>query len=110
MVSYAVLVLIYTPTTCMLSEFSFVTGGFVRADFMSTVNIPTVVIILPLFDVVSNVKVLGGITTKEAMLVVLCMKVGMPCAAVFLLAFFDGVSEACRRTTTVSKYPPVHAF
>ena len=106
LVSCAAIVLIAAPASYALSRFRFSGSGFIQNMFAAALGIPVIMIIMPLFGMVSALR----LTTNRWVLMFLYTAMNVPFGVFFLLAFFRNLSFTYEEAAAIDGCSPVGTF
>ena len=106
LVSCAAIVLIAAPASYALSRFRFSGSGFIQNMFAAALGIPVIMIIMPLFGMVSALR----LTNNRWVLMFLCTAMNVPFGVFFLLAFFRNLSFTYEEAAAIDGCSPVGTF
>ena len=109
-VSATLLVLVCAPAAYVLSRFKFFMNRTIQNGFVAAMGIPVVMIILPLFGLVSQLQLLKQDITVRLLMVFLYVGINVPYTAVFLLAFFTNISRSYEEAAAIDGCTPMSAF
>lgn len=109
-VSTALLVLVCAPAAYVLSRFKFFMNRTIQSGFVAAMGIPVVMIILPLFGLVSQLQLLKQDITVRLLMVFLYVGINVPYTVIFLMAFFTNISRSYEEAAAIDGCPPMGAF
>ncbi|GHU74375.1 sugar ABC transporter permease [Clostridia bacterium] len=109
-VSTVLLILIAAPAAYVLSRFKFFLNRPIQSGFVTAMGIPVVMVILPLFSVVTQLQMLRQDITVRILMVFLYVGINIPYTAIFLLAFFSGLSRSYEEAAAIDGCPPMRTF
>lgn len=98
--------LIAAPAAYVLSRYTFLGSKTIKSGFIVAMSIPSIMIILPLFNLASRL----GITGMRPTLIVLYICMNVPFATTFLLNFFGTLSRTYEEAAAIDGCPPVKTF
>lgn len=104
-VSCVLIILISAPAAYVLSRFTFLGNKPIKTGFVMAMSVPAIMIIMPLFSVVTALKVPGRVT-----LLVLYVCMNVPFTTTFLLNFFGTLSRTYEEAAAVDGCPPMQTF
>lgn len=109
-VSTVLLVLIASPAAYVLSRFRFFLNRPIQSGFVAAMGIPVVMIILPLFSIVTQLQLLKQDITVRLLMVFLYVGINIPYTVVFLLSFFSNLSRSYEEAAAIDGCPPMSTF
>ena len=109
-VSATLLVLVCAPAAYVLSRFKFFMNRTIQNGFVAAMGIPVVMIILPLFGLVSQLQLLKQDITVRLLMVFLYVGINVPYTVIFLLAFFTNISRSYEEAAAIDGCTPMSAF
>ena len=109
-VSATLLVLVCAPAAYVLSRFKFFMNRTIQNGFVAAMGIPVVMIILPLFGLVSQLQLLKQDITVRLLMVFLYVGINVPYTVIFLLAFFTNISRSYEEAAAIDGCSPMSAF
>lgn len=104
-VSCVAIILISAPAAYVLSRYTFLGNKTFKTGLVIAMSIPTIMIILPLFNLTSQLHVNGRLT-----LFVLYICMNIPFTVTFLLNFFGTLSKTYEEAAAVDGCPPMKTF
>jgi len=105
-VSCVAIVLIAAPAAYALSRFRFPGCTLLQNMFASALGIPVIMIIMPLFGLVSRMH----LTNNRVLLIFLYTAMNVPFAVFFLLGFFKNLSFTYEEAAAIDGCSPVATF
>ena len=87
-ISCVALILICAPAAYVLARFTFIGNKLIQTSFVSAMGLPVIMIILPLFGLISASGMLNDIISNKIILVLLYIGINVPYTTIFLLTFF----------------------
>ena len=99
-------IVISAPAAYALSRFYFRANTFLQKMFVAGMSIPSIMIIMPLFSIVSSLK----LTNSRVMLIFLYTCMCVPFTVFFLFTFFKNLSTSFEEAAEVDGCSPVGAF
>ncbi|MDR2019775.1 MAG: carbohydrate ABC transporter permease [Treponema sp.] len=105
-VSCTAIVLIAAPAAYALSRFRFPGCGLIQNMFAAALGIPAIMIIMPLFGMVSMMR----LTNNRLVLMFLYTAMNVPFAVFYLLAFFRNLSFTYEEAAAIDGCSPVGTF
>lgn len=108
--SGVLLILISAPAAYVLSRFRFALNKSIQSGFVAAMGVPIVMIILPLFSVVSNLNLLNQDSSIRFLMIFLYVGINVPYTTIFLLSFFANLSRSYEEAAAIDGCPPMRAF
>lgn len=105
-VSCSAIVIIAAPAAYVLSRFKFRGNTFIQNMFAAALGIPVIMIIMPLFGLVSQLR----LTNNRWLLIFLYVAMNVPFAIFFLLAFFKNLSFTYEEAASIDGCSPMRTF
>jgi N-acetylglucosamine transport system permease protein len=105
-VSCTAIILISAPAAYVLSRYSFPGRGLIQSMFAAALGIPVIMIIMPLFGIVSMMR----LTNNRWVLMFLYTAMNVPFGIFFLLAFFKNLSFTYEEAAAIDGCSPVGTF
>ncbi len=105
-VSCTLIVVIAAPAAYVLSRFQFRLNGLFQSFFAMALGIPVIMVIMPLFSVVSFLD----LTNSRGLMIFLYTGMGVPFTIVFLLAFFKNLSFTFEEAAAIDGSTPMNTF
>ena len=96
-------IIIAAPAAYVLARFDFRLNKTLQAMFVSALGIPQIMIILPLFALVTRV----GLTNSRAVLITLYMCINVPFTLFFLIAFFQTIPSTYEDAAAIDGCTPM---
>jgi N-acetylglucosamine transport system permease protein len=106
LVSCASIIFIAAPAAYALSRFRFPGSGLIQNMFAAALGIPVIMIIMPLFGLVSALR----LTNNRWMLMFLYTAMNVPFSIFYLSAFFRNLSFTYEEAAAIDGCPPVKTF
>jgi N-acetylglucosamine transport system permease protein len=106
MVSCTAIIFIAAPAAYALSRFRFPGSGLIQNMFAVALGIPVIMIIMPLFGLVSSLR----LTNSRGMLMFLYTAMNVPFSVFYLLAFFRNLSFTYEEAAAIDGCPPIRTF
>ena len=94
------------PAAYCLTRFKFRFSGLIKKSIVTALGIPGIMIVMPLFSIVSTLK-LGG---THLTLIFIYTATSVPYTTFFLMAFFQGISEAYEEAAAIDGCGPIQCF
>jgi len=98
--------LIAAPCAYALARFSFKGNQIIQNMFVSTMGIPAIMIILPLFALFTSLR----LTNSRWMLIILYICINVPFTVFFLMAFFRNLSPSFEEAAAIDGCGPIKTF
>ncbi|MDY4466721.1 MAG: carbohydrate ABC transporter permease [Candidatus Treponema excrementipullorum] len=105
-VSCSAIVVIAAPAAYVLSRFKFRGNILIQNMFAAALGIPVIMIIMPLFGLVSQLR----LTNNRWLLIFLYVTMNVPFAIFFLLAFFKNLSFTYEEAASIDGCSPMRTF
>lgn len=109
-ISCVALLLICAPAAYVLSRFTFLGNKVIQTSFVSAMGTPVIMVILPLFGIISAMGVLNNVFANKVVLVLLYIGINVPYTTVFLLTFFSNLSKTYEEAAAIDGCPPMKTF
>lgn len=109
-VSTVLLILIAAPASYVLSRFQFFLNRPIQSGFVAAMGVPVVMIILPLFGVVTQLQLLKQDFTVRLLMVFLYIGINIPYTVIFLLSFFQSLSRSYEEAAAIDGCSPMRTF
>lgn len=109
-ISTVLLILVAAPAAYVLSRFKFFMNRPIQSSFVAAMGVPMVMIILPLFGVVSQMQLLKQDWTVRVLMVFLYIGINVPYTTIFLLSFFTNLSRSYEEAAAIDGCPPMSTF
>lgn len=105
-ISCSAIILIASPAAYVLSRFKFKGNAISQNLFASALGIPAIMIIMPLFSIVSYLK----LTNNRWMLMFLYIAMNVPFTLFFLLSFFKTLSSTYEEAAYIDGCSPMMTY
>ena len=105
-ISATLLILVSAPAAYALSRFKF----FLNKPIQSSFGVPMVMIILPLFGVVSQMQLLKQDWTVRILMIFLYVGINIPYTTIFLLTFFSNLSASYEEAAAIDGCSQISIF
>lgn len=105
-ISIVTIILIASPAAYVLSRFKFRGNTLAQNMFASALGIPAIMIIMPLFSIVSQLK----LTNNRWMLMFLYISMNVPFTIFYLLAFFKTLSTTYEEAAYIDGCSPMMTY
>lgn len=109
-VSSVLLILVAAPAAYVLSRFKFFLNRPIQSGFVAAMGVPVVMIILPLFSIVTQMQLLKQDATIRILMVFLYVGINVPYTTIFLLSFFSNLSRSYEEAAAIDGCPPMRTF
>ncbi|MGO5053123.1 carbohydrate ABC transporter permease [Lachnospiraceae bacterium LCP25S3_G4] len=109
-VSCVALILVCAPAAYVLSRFDFIANKVIQTSFVSAMGTPVIMVILPLFGIVSAMGILNNISMNRVVLILLYIGINVPYTTVFLLTFFSNLSRTYEEAAAIDGCSPMKTF
>ena len=109
-ISCVALILICAPAAYVLARFTFIGNKLIQTSFVSAMGLPVIMIILPLFGLISASGMLNDVISNKVILVLLYIGINIPYTTVFLLTFFENISRTYEEAAAIDGCPPMKTF
>ena len=109
-ISCVALILICAPAAYVLARFTFIGNKLIQTSFVSAMGLPVIMIILPLFGLISSSGMLNDIISNKIILVLLYIGINIPYTTIFLLTFFANISRTYEEAAAIDGCPPMKTF
>ena len=100
-VSCLLLIVICAPAAYVLARYTFVGNKLIQTGFASAMGIPVIMIILPLFGIISQMGVLQSVASNKIVLVFLYIGINVPYTTIFLTTFFANISKTYEEAAAI---------
>lgn len=109
-ISCILLILVSAPAAYVLSRFTFLGNKLIQTSFVSSMGVPVVMIILPLFGMVANWDILNNVIANKAVLIFLYVGINIPYTTIFLMTFFGNLSKTFEEAAAIDGASPIKTF
>lgn len=109
-ISCVCLILICAPAAYVLARYTFIGNKLIQTGFASAMGIPVIMIILPLFGIISKMGVLQDVMANKVVLVLLYIGINVPYTTIFLTTFFANLSRTYEEAAAIDGCPPMKTF
>ena len=110
MISTGLLIIVCAPAAYALSRFKFFLNRPIQSGFVAAMGVPMVMIILPLFGVISQLQLLKQDWTVRALMIFLYVGINVPYTTIFLLTFFSNLSASYEEAAAIDGCSPIKIF
>lgn len=110
LISTALLIVICAPAAYSLSRFKFFLNRPIQSSFVAAMGVPMVMIILPLFGVVSQLQILKQDWSVRLLMIFLYVGINIPYTTIFLLTFFSNLSTSYEEAASIDGSSPIGIF
>lgn len=109
-ISSVLLILVAAPAAYALSRFKFFANKTIQSGFVAAMGVPVVMIILPLFGIVSSLNLLNQDISIRLLMMFLYVGINIPYSVIFLLTFFSNLSRSYEEAAAIDGSSPVGTF
>ena len=109
-ISSVLLIVICAPASYVLSRFKFFLNRPIQNGFVAAMGVPVVMIILPLFGIVTWMNLLKQDLTVRLLMIFLYVGINIPYTVIFLLTFFTNLSRSYEEAASIDGCPPQKTF
>ena len=109
-ISCVALIVICAPAAYVLSRFTFLGNKVIQTSFVSAMGTPVIMVILPLFGIISALGILNNVFANKIVLILLYIGINVPYTTVFLLTFFSNLSKTYEEAAAIDGCPPMKTF
>lgn len=106
LVSCTLIIVVAAPAAYVLSRFVFKFNMFLQNMFAIALGIPVIMIIMPLFSVVTSLN----INNNRVLIIFLYVAMNVPFSIFFMLSFFKGLSFTFEEAAAIDGCSPVSTF
>lgn len=100
------IICVAAPASYAMSRFEFMGNKLLQSLFIAGLGIPSIMIIMPLFSIVSSLN----LSNSRAVLIVLYLGVVLPFTTYYLLTFFKNLSHEFEEAAAIDGCGPVKTF
>ncbi len=108
--SSILLIVFAAPAAYALSRFKFFLNRPIQNGFVAAMGVPIVMIILPLFSVVTQLNMLQQDITVRLLMIILYVGINIPYTTIFLLTFFSNLSSSYEEAAALDGCSPIGTF
>lgn len=105
-VSCTLIVVVAAPAAYVLSRFKFRGNGLIQNMIASALGIPVILIILPLFSIITSLHM----TNNRFTIIFLYIAMNVPFSVFFLLTFFKNLSFTFEEAAAIDGCSPIKTF
>lgn len=105
-ISCTIIILVAAPAAYVLSRFKFRGNMFMQNMFATALGIPVIMIIMPLFSVISRM----GLTNTRGLIIFLYIAMNVPFTIFFMLSFFQNLSFTFEEAAAIDGCTPMQTF
>lgn len=98
------------PAAYVLSRFDFIANKFIQTSFVSAMGVPAIMVVLPLFSIISGMGILNNVAAGRTVLIILYVEINVPYTTIFLLTFFSNISRTYEEAAAIDGCPPMRTF
>jgi len=109
-ISCALLILIAAPCAYVLARFTFLGKKAIQNGFVAAMGVPAIMIVLPLFCVISQIGLLSSALSNRVVLVFLYIGINIPYTVIFLVTFFANTSRSYEEAAAIDGCTPIKTF
>ena len=109
-ISATILIFVSAPAAYALSRFRFFLNKPIQSSFVAALGVPMVMIILPLFGVVSQMQLLKQDWTVRILMIFLYVGINIPYTTIFLLTFFSNLSASYEEAAAIDGCSQISIF
>ena len=109
-ISATLLILVSAPAAYALSRFKFFLNKPIQSSFVAAMGVPMVMIILPLFGVISQMQLLKQDWTVRILMIFLYVGINIPYTTIFLLTFFSNLSASYEEAAAIDGCSQISIF
>lgn len=109
-VSSVLLIFVAAPASYAMSRFKFFLNRPLQNGFIAAMGVPVVMIILPLFSIVTNLQLLKQDFTVRLLMIFLFVGYNVPYTTIFLLSFFSNLSSSYEEAAAIDGCSPTRTF
>lgn len=106
LISCTLIIAVAAPAAYVLSRFTFKMNMFLQNMFATALGIPVIMIIMPLFSVVTKLD----LNNNRALIIFLYIAMNVPFTIFFLLSFFQGLSFTYEEAAAIDGCSPMGTF
>lgn len=110
LLSCSLLLLIGAPCAYALSRFRFFGNRLVQNSFASAMGVPVIMVVLPLFVLISRSGLLNYEIGNRGVLIFLYVGMNIPYTVIFLMTFFANLSRSFEEAAAIDGCPPAKTF
>ncbi len=108
--SSALLIVVAAPASYVMSRFKFFLNRPLQNGFVAAMGVPVVMIILPLFSIVTGMQLLKQDITVRLLMIFLFVGYNVPYTSIFLLSFFTNLSRSYEEAAAIDGCSPARTF
>ena len=109
-ISCTILILVCAPAAYVLSRFDFIANKFIQTSFVSAMGVPAIMVVLPLFSIISGMGILNNVAAGRTVLIILYVGINVPYTTIFLLTFFSNISRTYEEAAAIDGCSPMRTF
>ena len=109
-ISCTILILVCAPAAYVLSRFDFIENKFNQTSFLYAIAVPAIMVVLPLFSIISGMGILNNVAAGRTVLIILYVGINVPYTTIFLLTFFSNISRTYEEAAAIDGCPPMRTF
>lgn len=100
------IIIVSAPAAYILARFPFKLNGIMQKVFVTALGIPAIMIIMPLFGIVTSLKM----TNSRFVLIFLYIGINIPFTIFFLITFFKSLSFTFEEAAAIDGCSPMKTF
>lgn len=108
--STILIILISAPAAYILSRYKFFTNRIIKQAFVVSMSVPVILVILPLFGIVSKLGILKRTWSIRLLMIFLNTGMKIPYTVIFLLSFFKTISSSFEEAAIIDGCSKRKAF
>ena len=105
-ISCTVIIVVASPAAYVLSRFRFRGNMFLQNMFATALGIPVIMIIMPLFSVITSLK----LTNTRGLIIFLYIAMNVPFTIFFMLSFFQNLSFTFEEAAAIDGCSPLRTY
>ena len=109
-VSCILIILIAAPASYILARAEFRFNKLIQAVFAMSMGVPAIMIILPLFGIVSTMGMLEDVVRNRILLIFLYTGTNIPYTVIYLYSYFRNISRSYEEAAEIDGCTPMKAF
>lgn len=109
-VSSVLLILVAAPAAYAMARFKFFLNHPLQSGFVAAMGVPVVMIILPLFSIVTDLQLLKQDFTVRLLMIFLFVGYNVPYTTIFLISFFSNLSSSYEEAAAIDGCSPTRTF
>lgn len=109
-ISCALIIAIAAPASYILARAEFRLNKPIQTIFAMSMGVPAIMIILPLFRIVSGLGLLGDVVRNRMLLIFLYVGTNIPYTVIYLYSYFRNISRSYEEAAEIDGCTPTRAF